>query len=85
MKTELPWACEITKGLNGYNLIFTEVLDDGTIRNNLQVFEEPDTETGDLKAMQGLLYAVIEYFGVYSSKHNEYNLVVEIRKENEDA
>ena len=46
MKTELPWACEITKGLNGYNLIFTEVLDDGTIRNNLQVFEEPDTETG---------------------------------------
>lgn len=49
-------------------------------------FEEPDTEIGELEAMQKLLWFVKEHFGVFHSKHNKQNLVIEIQgKEDGDS
>jgi hypothetical protein len=42
------------------------------------VFEEPESETGELEAMKKLLWFTMEHFGLYYSKHNKQNLVVEI-------
>ena len=85
MKTELPWACEITKGINGYVMTHQEELDDGETREEIQVFEEPDIEAGELEAMRSLLRAVMDFFGVYYSTHNQHNLIIEIIGEDEVA
>jgi len=47
------------------------------------VIEEKDTNDSELIAMQDLLFAIKEYFGVYYSKHNAKNLVIEIEDKNE--
>ena len=74
------WECELARVDNGYVLKYWEI---GLHRI---VFEEPDTETGELEAIKALLQATAEYFGVTHSKHNKHNLEIRITgKEDENA
>ncbi len=73
----MDWELEIKKADNGYIL-------KGRFGDSEQVsyriIEEEDDEDGELKAMEKLLYEVKEYFGVYYSKHNKKNLIIEIKE-----
>ena len=81
----MNWAIDIEKVSNGYVVTeWTENEEGKPVMEPQTVFEEPDTETGELEAMQNLLWFIKETFGVMHSKHNKRNLVVEIQ-ENEDA
>ena len=61
---------------NGYSVFF---YDEEQARERMVIFEEPDTEIGELLAMHKLLWFVKEHFGVFHSKHNKQNLVIEIQ------
>jgi len=52
--------------------------DDDDLDGVESVFEIPDSEHGDLEAMQGLLYHIIETFGLIGSKHDKKRLRVDI-------
>lgn len=80
----MNWEIKVKKVTNGYLAEWWEDGDDNAFTEFQQVFEEPDNETGELEAMQNLLWFIKETFGVMHSKHNKRNLVVEIQ-ENEDA
>ena len=60
---------------NGYILVGK--FNDSEIKTKI-VIEEKDEEHSDLLAMQELLWQIKEYFGVYNSKHNKKNLMIEI-------
>jgi hypothetical protein len=74
---EISMKLIIESSQNGY--ILTGKFNDNDLISKV-VIEEKDGEDSELEAMQDLLYAIKEYFGVYYSKHNEKNLVVEIEK-----
>jgi hypothetical protein len=42
------------------------------------VFEQK--HEGDLKHIKYMLYQVLEFFGIYYSKHNEKNVVIKVVK-----
>jgi len=46
----------------------------------VKVIEEIEEEKGVLAAMEGLLWFVMEYFGVFNSHHDEWMLDVKIKK-----
>ena len=73
----MDWKLEIKKISNGY--ILKGRFDDGEIVTT-HIIEEEDEEDSDLEAMEKLLWEVKEYFGIYYSKHNKKNLVIEIQK-----
>lgn len=75
---EEDFSLSITKVANGYLVIYNE---DGI--GIKKVFEEQDTEDGELECTKNLLYYIKEHFGVYYSKHNKNNLVLNIEKTNE--
>jgi hypothetical protein len=43
------------------------------------VFEILENEDAELETMKGLLWFIMEHFGIYYSKHNNKNLVPEIK------
>ena len=47
---------------------------------NKMVFEDDESETGELDCMVKLLYFVKEYFGIYNSKHNKHNIIIEVEE-----
>jgi len=49
------------------------------------VIEEQDDDGAGLIAMQCLLWQIKEYFGIYNSKHNKKNLVIEIESNKSEA
>jgi hypothetical protein len=76
---------DIERVSNGYVITEWDENDEGEQIDRQTVIEEPDTETGELEAMQNLLWFIMEVFGVYYSKHNKRNLVVEIQDNTEGA
>ncbi len=78
---ENKWQLEIEGVSNGYIIKGQSTDLDGV--NVVEVILKPETEGGDLEAMQKLLYKIKEYFGIYHSKHNKYNLEINIRKNKE--
>lgn len=68
------WSIKIDKVSNGFHVetISGSSPDDVEIEHH--VFEEYDDE---LATMRALLLFVKEYFGMYYSKHNKINLVIE--------
>lgn len=82
MKEIAPrWDLRVVKTVNGYRATWLEEIDDELVVMEM-VFEEPDTETGELEVMANLLWFVSEHLGVTFSKHNKENLVIEIEKTN---
>ena len=61
---------------NGYIASYWK--DDGGMIEHQTVFEIPETETGELEAVQNLLRFVMEHFGVAGSDHDHYRLQVDI-------
>lgn len=73
----------IEQARNGYILHWWEDQGEECVLENRLVCEDTEGAWGELEAAQKMLYAVLEYFGVYSSKHNRHNLVIKI-EENEN-
>jgi len=59
----------ITKGDNGFKLSWHEEVEDGRWVWHELYFE--DSESDALLSMQHALWEVLEYFGMYGSKHEE--------------
>ena len=78
------WALGIIRSDNGYILKWYEESEDGQQIPHALVVEESDEEDGELKAAQKMLREVLEYFGVYYSKHHAKNLVVKIEGEKDE-
>lgn len=66
---------------NGYIICY---YDEELGKEKKIIFEDQYTEIGDLEAMKNLLWFIKEHFGVFHSKHNKQNLVIEI-KGNDDG
>lgn len=76
MKKSNPHKLTIEKIENGFLLSWDEQLDDAFIKECKEAITEDDEE----KEIIALLYQVAEHFGIYNSKHNERNLVIEYKK-----
>jgi len=68
----------IEKVSNGYVARYVDQYEDGGKFIQTVVFEAPEEENGDLIAMRNLLLFTKEHFGVYYSKHEKENLIIEI-------
>ena len=74
------WSLKITKASNGYIL---QPMGDDHEDEGMSVYEEENiNKYGELEAMFRALYSVIEYFGVYGSKHDARRLRVVIVDQN---
>ena len=73
----MDWKLEIKKVSNGY--ILRGRFDNGETISTL-IIQEKGVEGDELEAMEKLLWEIKEYFGVYYSKHNKKNLVIEIQE-----
>lgn len=78
-KISPQWDLRITKGDNGYRVNWLEDTEDIALVREM-VFEE--VESCELETMKDLLWFIKEHFGVYHSKHNKQNLVIEIQDMN---
>lgn len=76
--TDFEIKIERTK--NGYVVEWWEENDEGDQEKDLFAFEEEDDETGELDCLCRMLWFVAEHFGQYRSKHNRYNLNIEVVK-----
>lgn len=85
---EDAWSIAIEKVENGFILHsiedYADAMNDDCKKYEKELIEEADGELGELKAMERLLWRIKEKFGMYSSNHNEYNLNVSIRDENDE-
>ena len=76
---------EIRAADNGYSVSHWEESEDlETVKHTYVVEDSCDSRDSELDAMKKLLLYVKEFFGVIFSDHNEKNIVIEIRK-NEDV
>lgn len=73
----MKWKITIEKVDNGYMVEYLSEMGDG---NEKTLFEE--NEEDDINCMQRLLYFIKEHFGIYYSKHNKKNLVINIEETN---
>lgn len=82
----MTWEIKINKVSNGYLLNWSEENDENEMTDHQQVIEEKSEgeDDGELKAMEDLLFQIKEYFGVFYSKHNKKNLVIEIQETNNE-
>ena len=80
----MDWKIEAEKVSNGFVASFWEEPDEGRYVKQSMVFEEPETESGELEAMKNLLWFIKDHFGLNWSKHNKQNLNIEIQG-NDDA
>jgi hypothetical protein len=71
------WKLEIKKVNNGY--ILKGKFENSDIVTE-RVFEENYLDHPKLEAMKTILYEIMEYFGIYNSKHNTHDLKIEIKK-----
>jgi len=67
--------CAIRRSDNGYIILY-ENPNTGLPIEELFVFDEREAEK--YKAIQTLLYTIMESMGVYYSKHNEFNIEINI-------
>lgn len=74
------WDLRIIKADNGFRTNYLDDTDDGKSLVQETVFEEEESERGELDCMVNLLYSVAEHFGVSFSKHNKRNLVIKIEE-----
>lgn len=59
-------------------------VDNGFILSSEEMSQVYSDDDNELLAVQRLLFAIIEYFGYYGSKHDLERLRVVIEKQNED-
>lgn len=71
------WKLEVRKVSNGY--ILKGKFSDSEVVTESLIEEKIDN---DLNAMQQVLLNVMEYFGIYYSKHNDKNIRIIIEDKN---
>ena len=76
------WDLKIERSNNGY--ILEGKFGDTDTKTKLTITEKEPCDCGELVAMRDLLWEVMEYFGVYNSKHKEYNLKLQILDQDGD-
>jgi hypothetical protein len=52
---------------------------------HIMVFEETDTEDGEVECFARLLWYVTEHFGMVGSKHDKYRIRITTENENADT
>ncbi len=80
------WELLIRKVDKGFVVRRLEELDgkedDTSIEEKSIVFQERDENMesleNDLESVRDMLYYVLEYFGIFHSKHNEKNIKIEV-------
>lgn len=78
----MNWLIEIERADNGY---VASWWDEGEeLIKRQEVFEEENTETGELDCMVKLLYFVKDHFGFHGSKHDKYRLKIEVEARDDD-
>lgn len=76
MSEKRDYDLHIVKGENGFYADWWEEIETGVFSRQVHVVEEGEDE---LEAMVKLLYFVKEHFGLFFSKHNKKNVVIEIK------
>jgi hypothetical protein len=77
------WDLRITKNENGYRCNWLEDLESTEARIMETVFEEAETEHGEIEAFERLLCFITEHFGCSGSKHDKKRIRITI--DNEEA
>jgi predicted small metal-binding protein len=74
------WDLRILKGDNGFRCNWLEDLDEEQSEARIMetVFEEAESEHGEIEAFQRLLWFVTEHFGMVGSKHDAKRIRIEI-------
>lgn len=80
----MDWSMNISKAENGYICEWYEEIEDNHLTKKQYVIEELECEYCELQAMRDLLYFIKEYFGLYHSKHDKFNLYVEVKEEEQE-
>ena len=65
---------------NGFIVEWEEEVEKDYKIKKREVFEEDNSEDGELKVMKKMLWFVKDHFGVTWSKHNEINLDIKLEK-----
>lgn len=74
---------KLSRELNGFVISWEDELDDGTKQLVSKVFEDKsdlDTDQGELMALKDLFLEVKEQLGYFYSKHNSFNLTIEVEE-----
>lgn len=79
MPNKGEWSIKIIKARNGYILTWWDELDTGELAFQSEVVGENDEED-EQEAMMQLLLKIKEFFGVFYSKHNKSNVIVELKE-----
>jgi hypothetical protein len=69
----MQWSLEIEKVENGYFTKWWEMDEPEQIKHQM-VFEETDTEDGEVECFARLLWYITEHFGMVGSKHDKYRI-----------
>ena len=83
--SDYEYAIKIKKVLNGY--LLTGHFGEYTVRNDMVISERADetiSENPELVAGYEMLWEVLEYFGLYGSKHDAERIRVVIVKREAD-
>ena len=78
------WEIKIRKVENGYILEWEDESEsqENYFINNTKVFEIEENcdedKLNELKTLENVLWEITNYFGVYYSKHDKYNLTISI-------
>lgn len=79
----MDWTAQIDKVSNGYIMEVENEIEDGTIVTRL-VFEEAEAYSdmvarkSELDTFCKLVRELAEYFAIFNSKHERYNLKIEV-------
>jgi hypothetical protein len=88
MNKKGEWEVKIKKIENGYIAEWEDEYDEGgryhTVTRTFEEEENAEEELSERKAMAKLIWWLMEYFGIYHSKHNKYNLVVSIKNNKQE-
>jgi len=77
------WKLVIEKTTNGY--ILTGIFGDSDLLSKVLIeIQEGEEQLTERQAMQKIVWELMEYFGVYNSKHNSYNLRIKIVDKDEN-
>lgn len=78
------WLLKIERVNNGYILEGKFNNSDIKTKETIEEIEENEEILSELKAMQKLLWSVQEYFAVFNSKHNKFNMEIRIIDKNQN-
>lgn len=80
----MNWTLEIEKIDNGYIAGWWEENTEDDLVKHQMVFEEINSEYGEIECFQNLLYFITDHFGMIGSKHDARRIRITTGGEDED-